>query len=359
MANVTAQPAHGAGTGAKSVRRDWKAWRRVFFWVFVVFLYGPMAVIILLAFQGKDGGLVLPFTGPSMHWFADVFEPTYIGDFRMPFVRSLLLGLVAMLLTVVISFMAGLAFRRKFVGSGVLFYLTIASLITPSLLVSLGVALLFQWLDILPSYWQAGLGAHLTWTLPFGVLIMLAVFNRLDPSYEEAARDQGASSWQTLRHVIIPITAPGMVGVALFGFTLSYDEYPRTSLLSGDANTLPAELVSVQANNASPSLYAVGALTTFFSFIVIGLAFGALYMMQAQRAGKLEGVPILGALGKLLSGGDAAAKKAEAQRLKEEAIMEYRIAELEKKIHGVEAELAEVYGETPNPAGNKDRGGRA
>lgn len=353
-----AQPSGASSAGAKSVRRDWKSARRAFFWVFVIFLYGPMAVIILLAFQGANGGLVLPFSGPSMHWFADVFEPTYIGDFRMPFVRSLLLGLVAMVLTVVISFMAGLAFRRKFYGSGALFYLTIASLITPSLLVSLGIALFFQWLDFLPAYWQAGLGAHLTWTLPFGVLIMLAVFNRLDPAYEEASRDQGATPWQTLRHVIIPITAPGMVGVALFGFTMSYDEYPRTSLLSGDANTLPAELVSVQANNASPSLYAVGALTTFFSFIVIGLAFGSLYMMQAHRAGKLEGVPILGALGNWLGGGKAKSKKVETTRVKEEAVMEYRIAELEKKVHGVEAELAAVYGRPADPAAPRETSGQ-
>lgn len=342
-----------AKDSSRAARRDWKTARRIFFWIFVLFLYGPMAVIVLLSFQGPSGSLVLPFTGPSLHWFADVFDPSYIGDFRAPFVRSLLLGLVAMVLTVVISFLAGLAFRRKFYGSAILFYLTVASLITPSLLVSLGIALFFGWLDILPSYWQAGLGAHLTWTLPFGVLIMLAVFNRLDPSYEEAARDQGASRWQTLRHVIIPITAPGMVGVALFGFTLSYDEYPRTSLLSGDNNTLPAELVSVQANNASPSLYAVGSLTTIFSFLVIGLAFFSMWMIQQQRAGKLEGVPILGALGNLLSRSPRRASRpalADPARLREEAVMEYRIAELEKKIRSVEAELAQIYG----PAGYGD-----
>lgn len=346
-----------AKDSARAVRRDFRWARRLFFWTFVVFLYGPMAVILLLSFQGASGSLVLPFTGPSLHWFNDVFNPSYIGDFRAPFVRSLLLGLVAMVLTVVISFMAGLAFRRKFYGSTVLFYLTIASLITPSLLVSLGVALLFQWMDILPAYWQAGLGAHLTWTLPFGVLIMLAVFNRLDPSYEEAARDQGASSWQTLRHVIIPITAPGMVGVALFGFTLSYDEYPRTSLLSGDSNTLPAELVSVQANNASPSLYAVGGLTTIFSFLVIGLAFFTLYMIQQNRSGKLDGVPLLGSVGRWfrrspVDGPEAAPaqRTSDPDSIREDAILEYRIAELERKIRSVEAELEEIHTVAPADA---------
>ena len=60
----------------------------------------------------------------------------------------------------------------------------------------------------------SGLGAHLTWTLPFGLLIMFAVFNRFDTRFEEAARDLGASPWQTVRHVVLPIVAPSLVGVA-------------------------------------------------------------------------------------------------------------------------------------------------
>ena len=118
-----------------------------------------------------------------------------------------------------------------------------------------------------------------------GVLIMFAVLHRLDPSFEEVARDQGASSWQTLRHVVIPMVAPGLVGVALFGFTLSYDEFARTSMVSGAYNTLPAELVAVTTNNASLALYAVGTLTTTFSFVVIAAAFLVFAVIQRQRTG--------------------------------------------------------------------------
>ena len=66
----------------------------------------------------------------------------------------------------------------------------------------------------------SGLGAHLTWTLPFGLLVMFAIFNRFDARYEEAARDLGATPWQTLRYVILPIILPSVIGVGLFGFTL-------------------------------------------------------------------------------------------------------------------------------------------
>ena len=75
----------------------------------------------------------------------------------------------------------------------------------PSVVVSLGIGALFEMLGIERTWWSSGLGAHLTWTLPFGLLIMFAVFNRFDKRYEEAARDLGASPYQTVRHVVLPI----------------------------------------------------------------------------------------------------------------------------------------------------------
>ena len=62
---------------------------------------------------------------------------------------------------------------------------------------------------------------------------MFAIFNRFDKSYEEAAWDLGATPWQVLRFVIIPIIGPSFVGVGLFGFTLSFDEFARTLLSVG------------------------------------------------------------------------------------------------------------------------------
>src|SRR5260370_41015706 len=127
------------------------------------------------------------------------------------------------------------------------------------------------------------LGAHLTWTLPFGLLIMFAVFNRFSPSYEEAARDLGASSWQSVRHVVVPIILPSLVGVALFGFTLSYDEIARTSQSVGALNTLPLELQAMQTNATTPVIYALGAMTTRLSFAVIGAALVAVLIVRRRR----------------------------------------------------------------------------
>lgn len=254
------------------------------FAVFVLFLYGPILAVLLLSFQGPEGGLTFPMRSVSTHWFQDLFRPQPIGDIWGGFWRSIKLGFLVMALTVVISFLAGLAFRRPFRGATPLFYVVIASLIMPSIVVSLGIGSMFELLGGPRGWFTSGLGAHLTWTLPFGLLIMFAVFNRFDPSYEEAARDLGASGWQTVRLVVLPIVGPSLIGVALFGFTLSFDEIARTSQAIGARNTLPLELQAMQTNVTTPVIYALGALTTGLSLAAIALAFGCMAILRARRA---------------------------------------------------------------------------
>lgn len=253
------------------------------FVLFVLFLYGPIFTIAILSFQGPSGGLTFPMNGVSTYWFTDLFEQQAVGDIWGSFRRSLALGLMVMVTTIILSVMGGLAFRKRFAGSGVLFYLVITSLIIPSILISLGVGLIFSELDFNVHWATSGFGAQLTWTLPFGLLIMFAVFNRFDPAYEEAARDLGATPWQTIRHVVLPIIAPSLIGVALFGFTLSYDEFARTLLTAGSYNTLPLEIFGMTTNVTSPVLYALGTLTTAFSFVVIGLCLLIVYLMRRRQ----------------------------------------------------------------------------
>jgi putative spermidine/putrescine transport system permease protein len=252
--------------------------------LFIVFLYGPIATIVVLSFQGPEGGLVFPMNGVSLHWFGQLFRPQSIGDIWGAFGRSLQLGLMVMIGTVLLSFSAGLAFRRRFRGSTILLYLAVASLVMPSVVVSLGIGALFEMLGIERAWYSSALGAHLTWTLPFGLLIMFAVFNRFNPAFEEAARDQGASGWQTVRHVVVPIILPSLVGVALFGFTLSYDEIARTSQSVGALNTLPLELEAMQTNATTPVIYALGTLTTALSLLAIGTSLMIVLLARRRRA---------------------------------------------------------------------------
>ena len=273
------------------------------FGAFVLFLYGPMITIFVLSFQGPEGGLTFPMRGVSLHWFAKLWEGMGVVDIAAAFRRSVAVGGVVMLFTVLLSLGAGLAFRKKFTGSALLFYTSVASLIMPSIVVSLGIGLQFRLIDtalkglleglgmsgLLEGYGTAmglftsALGAHLTWTLPFGLLIMLAVFNRFDPAFEEAATDLGATPWQSFRHVVLPLIAPSLVGVGMFGFTLSWDEIARTSQAIGDVNTLPLELQGLTSTVTNPAIYALGTVITVVSFAVMG---GTLALIRLLRSGR-------------------------------------------------------------------------
>jgi putative spermidine/putrescine transport system permease protein len=131
----------------------------------------------------------------------------------------------------------------------------------------------------------SALGAHLTWTLPFGLLIMFAIFNRFNPAYEEAARDLGATPWQGFAHVVLPLIAPSVVGIAMFGFTLSWDEIARTSQAIGDVNTLPLELQGLTTTVTTPSIYALGTVTTVVSLLVMAVAVSLARWLGRQKKG--------------------------------------------------------------------------
>jgi putative spermidine/putrescine transport system permease protein len=233
--------------------------------------------------------------GVSLTWFTALFAQQRTGDIAGSFARSIALALAVLVLTVVISVMAGLAFRRRCLGATLVVYLAIASLIMPGLLISLGIGLMFQFLGLKPNWYTSALGAHLTWTLPFGLLIMFAVFSRFDRSYEEAARDLGASNWKILWTIVLPILLPGIIAVALFGFTLSYDEFPRTSITVGPRNTLPLEIWNMTTNVTSPALFAIGTVTTALSFVVIASALGSIALIQRRRTRRVTAAVARGA----------------------------------------------------------------
>ena len=156
-------------------RRPWTFYvLAALFAAFVVFLYGPMISIFVLSFQGPTGGLVFPLKDPGLHWFVALFGQARTGDVGGAFSRTLPMAFGVMIITVIVSVSAGLAFRRRFIGSTFLFYSTLASLIMPGLVLSIGILVAFQFLGLPTRWYSSALGAHLSWTLPFGLLIMFA-----------------------------------------------------------------------------------------------------------------------------------------------------------------------------------------
>lgn len=268
---------------AEALARPWTFYvLTVFFATYVLFLYGPMLCMYVLSFQGEQGALSFPMRGASLHWFHQLWEGRS-ADISGAVSRSIPLALIVMAITVMFSVAAGLGFRRRVRGSNAIFYAVIVSLTAPGYILGIGIGLMFSLFGWQTSWYTSALGSHLSWTLPFGVLITFAVFGRFDAAFEEAARDLGASPAQTLRLVVLPILAPGIIAIALFGFTLSYDEFARTLQTTGPNNTVPIEIWSMTQNVTSPTIYALGTVTTAISFFFIGAAILAVVVIQRRR----------------------------------------------------------------------------
>ena len=242
-----------------------------YYGLFLIFIYGPMIAMFILSFQGRRGGTSFPMRGSSFYWWQKLIEPSVVGDMQGALLRSLILALIVMGITALFSTMLAMAFRKRFYGSNVLFYTVMSGLMVPGILLSLGLATLMREVGIPAAWWSSGLGVHVVWTLPFGFLVMMAVFNRFDVSLEEAARDMGADEWTVFKEITFPLILPGIVAAGLFGFTLSYDEFARTTLLAGEYNTLPLDINASMTQRIRPTLFALGTASTIFSLLMIGL----------------------------------------------------------------------------------------
>jgi putative spermidine/putrescine transport system permease protein len=261
-------------------RRDWsKLVLGAYFLLFLVFLYAPLILMGVLSLQGPFGSITFPFKGPiSLEWWRSLFDESIIGSnaraIREAARQSLWISLAAGLVTALIAFTLSMAFRRRFRLDGAAFYLVMLALMTPGYLLALGTQLFWSYLGVETSLWKTALGTNVIWGIPFGFLVMLAVWNRYDPAVEEAARDLGANRARTFREVTLPLVWTGIFGSFLFGFTLTWNDYDRTLLLiSGvETQTLPLAIAGLTFTAAiRPDLYALGTATTLATLLVIAL----------------------------------------------------------------------------------------
>jgi putative spermidine/putrescine transport system permease protein len=263
-------------------QRDWAKWGLgTYFALFLVFLYGPMILMAVLSFQGYYGSITFPFKGPlSLNWWRSLLDstvagsPTHAVDIHTAAKNSLLLGLVAGLIVAFLAFTLSMAFRRRWrLGSDAFgFYVIMLALMTPGFLLAVGTQLFWAYLGLHTSILRTALGANVVWGIPFGFLVMLAVWNRYDPRVEEAARDLGADQKRTFREVTLPLVWTGIFGCFLFGFTLTWNDYDRSVLFQTRAtDSLPLEIGGITfTGGVRPDLYALGTATTLLSLLVIG-----------------------------------------------------------------------------------------
>lgn len=263
----------------------------IYFIIFVIFLYGSMIVMAVLSFNGPQGGISFPLKGTSLFWWESLFNSdlpgSKAGQIKDAGLKSLYLGLLAGAVTSVLALTLSMAFKRRFRFDGLIFFLVLLCLMTPGFLLSLGTSFFWSWMRISPDVWKTALGTNVIWALPFGFLVMIAVWNRYEDAIEEGARDLGANAITTFREVTLPLVWTGVFGTFLFGFTLSWNEYDRTALfLSGGDSTLPIRIFSFTvAGVIRPDLYALGTGTTAVALlaVIIGVVF-ALVRLRRRRS---------------------------------------------------------------------------
>jgi putative spermidine/putrescine transport system permease protein len=264
-------------------QRDWSKWGlAAYFVAFLIFLYGPMIVMAILSLQGYFGGVTFPFKGPlSLIWWRSLLFPTVAGtpthaaEIHTAAKNSLYLSLAAGAIVSFIAFTLSMAFRRRwrYGTDSAAFYVIMLALMTPGFLLAVGTQLFWSYMGLKASIWHTALGASVIWGIPFGFLVMLAVWNRYDPRVEEAARDLGADQKRTFREVTLPLVWTGIFGCFLFGFTLTWNDYDRSVLFQTRAtDSLPLEIGGITfTGGVRPDLYALGTATTTLSLLLIGL----------------------------------------------------------------------------------------
>lgn len=232
------------------------------------FLYTPIAMLVLLSFNDSTA-ITLPWGGFTLRWYRALAGN---ASLFVSLQNSLVLGLATAALATVIGGLAALAFRHRFRGQVALMRMLLLPLVIPGLTIGVALLLLFHALGVRPGLLTTTLVAHVGFALPYVFVLISTRLHRFDASLEEAAMDLGADELTTFWRVTFPLIRPGVIGSALFAFTLSFDEFIRTLFTIGGDNTLPIQIWSMLGSMVSPELNAIATLIVVASvgLVVLG-----------------------------------------------------------------------------------------
>ncbi|MGE5226439.1 MAG: ABC transporter permease [Planctomycetaceae bacterium] len=248
---------------------------RAFFVALVVFLYVPLLVLVIFSFNAGDASF--PLQGFTLDWYKRMItNPQLLDAVR----RSLVVATISSLICVVLAVLATYALvRRNFRGKGAFSALVFSPLVIPYLVFGIALLVLFTAFDrFLISTTGSFIGfgvqtvavGHVVVSLPYAILTILPLMERLSVTLEEAAQDLGANAWSTFRRVTLPLLFPALVSAFLIAFTLSFDEYAIASFLAGTTPTWPVYLFAqLRVPSQLPQLIAVSTVILAISVLLV------------------------------------------------------------------------------------------
>ncbi|HEX5902269.1 MAG TPA: ABC transporter permease [Actinomycetota bacterium] len=248
---------------------------RAFFVLLVVFLYFPLALLAMFSFNA--GEVTFPLEGFTTDWYARVTEnPALLSALERSAVVATISSIVAVGLGVLASFAL---LRRRFRGKAATSALFFSPLVVPYVVFGISLLVLFAFVDkvlIEATGFYIGLGlhavviGHVVVSLPYTILTIMPLLERLSVSLEEASHDLGAGTWQTFRRVTLPLLLPALVSSFMIAFTLSFDEFAIASFLAGTDPTWPVFLFGqLRVPSQLPQLVAVSSVILVFSMLLV------------------------------------------------------------------------------------------
>jgi spermidine/putrescine transport system substrate-binding protein/spermidine/putrescine transport system permease protein len=240
------------------------------------FLYAPLAVLVLFSFNSAR--LAARWEGFTLAWYAVALRDQHV-------LAALRNSVVVAVFTTVLATGAGtaaaLAFHRhRFRAQAFWDALVVVPLLLPEIALAASLVLLFAAMGMRLGFLTVVV-AHVAFSLSYAVVVVRARLAGFDRSLEEAAMDLGASPWRTLRHVTLPVIAPGILAAALLVFSISIDDYVVTSFVAGvGATTLPLHIYSMVRSGLSPE---INAVSTVLLVATASLLFAAWRLEQGHR----------------------------------------------------------------------------
>jgi spermidine/putrescine transport system permease protein len=245
--------------------------------VMIVFVYLPTATIVLASLTSSRY-----FTFPIPRWGLDWWQKTLDSiQIHEILKTSVLIAAVVTVIAVTLAFFGALAFARyDWKGRSWYQKLVLLPIFFPQSVLGLALLLWFNALG-LPLSWQTAVFAHLVWIVPVVTLVISIQVYSFDPALEEAAFDLGASRWQVLREVTIPVLLPGIFSGSLFAFLLSWGNFPLSLFTTGADTTLPEYLYAKMVAGYTPGVPVLGTISTLGAIVV--LIGGYMVMLALNR----------------------------------------------------------------------------
>jgi spermidine/putrescine transport system permease protein len=239
---------------------------RVFFALVIVFLYAPIAILVIFSFN-KGSVPTFPLSGFTFRWYHDFLHN---GDMQAALETSAIVAAVSSVVAVGLGILASIGLSRsRFRGRGLVTTLVLVPLVVPLVVLGISLLLLFHVLGIQLSILTIVVG-HVVISLPYTVLILMPRLQQIDASLAEAAYDLGAGPLTTFRRVTLPLILPAVVSAFLVAFTTSFDEFAVASFLAGPRQTFPIFLYSaLRFPSRLPQVIAVAVVVITLTVLVI------------------------------------------------------------------------------------------